>query len=72
MGLFCDTLLELVRRLELEAWTPALQDTTHSLFSTKVFLFSICNLYLDKSDEENKMCIFKAWAESKTSYMASL
>lgn len=44
----------------------------HSLFPTKAFPFSIYNLNLNKSDEENKMSIFKTWADSKTSSMASL
>lgn len=48
------------QEVEIEMWTPALQDIMHSLFSSEAFLFSSCNLKLDKSEEENKISIFKA------------
>lgn len=74
-GIYGHVLWHTVRscqEVEPEVWTSALQHPMHSLFSTKVFPFSVCNLNLDKSDEENKISIFKAWSHSKTTYMASL
>lgn len=65
-------ILRIPLKVETEVWSPSLHDTTHSQFSTKVFLFNSHNLNLDKSDEENKTSVFKAWADSKTSYMVSL
>lgn len=72
MGIFLWYTLRTHWEVDLEVCTPALQDLMHCLFFTKVFPFSIYNLNLDKSDEENEVSIFKTWADSKTSTMASL